>query len=538
MVIERTPIWIFLLLLCAFSLEALPTINVAANVQWKSIYENQPIQGTLTITHDLNQKVNPGSVQLEGRPLKVTFVQQTKIAENSPLVIDIYNFEIPGMPKGLQLLPSISVEIDGKRYESTPSTFEVLPGTGSSGPYIKLENIYKGDKTLYPGQRAMIGYRYSYNPSFDLTKEELPLLNADNLKKIGEKEIKNFQSGNLSITEITQFVEAVKPGEFKFGPSTVAGIPYTEDSRGNRTYIKKVVTTEAPALTILVENFPNAGKPASFNGAVGQFDFAVNMLTSKEVRQGDEVKLKMTISGKGQLEKIMPPDLCCQPGFSGLFKDSDLPPVGKVEGNSKTFISTLYPMTQMIQAVPAIEFSWFDPVSKKYEKMSSEPFPLLVKAAPHQMPSLTNEIAMATPIDSLKPLEISGNYLLANLDLHNRIFGSYWVFALLPLGCLFIFFQVAYRQEKEKQGKQTLKRSDELFNEAILAKRDEKTFFALLEKAFTALRAEKGLKSEPEEARQFFEKLNYARFSGKGKVDLTEVILEANTLFNRLKEKE
>lgn len=535
MVVKKVFIWWLCFILFTPFLDALPTINVSAEVQWNTIYENQPIKGTLTITRDLNQKVNKESFKMSGKPLKVDFVQETKIAENSPLVVDIYSFEIPGMSKGLQMLPAISVEIDGKPYESIPSTFEVLPGTGTSGPYIKLENIYQGEKILYPGQRALVGYRYSYNASFDLTKEELPLLYAENLKKVGEKEIKNFQSGNLSITEITQYVEAAKAGEYKYGPSVVAGIPYTEDNRGNRTYLKTVLSSEAPVLTIQVDNFPIAGKPASFNGAVGQFDFAVNMETPHEVREGDEVKLKMTVFGKGQLEKVLPPDLCCQPGFSGLFKNSDLPPVGQIKADTKIFQAALYPTTPLITAIPSIEFSWFDPVKKTYEKKRSVSIPLTVLPSHlEQEPSLKDKMAQANVSEVMRPLLIAANYFLENKNLRNRFFGSFWVIGLIPLGCLFIFFQLAYKREKEKSSLLKFSQSDHLFKEA-LAKKKEKGFFALLEKAFDRLVEEKNLEEKPEELKQFFDKINRMRFSGKEKIDLPGLILEADRLFNKFR---
>ena len=109
---------LILFLISVSSLNALETIQVSAGVQWANIYENQPIEGTVSVTHDIGQKIDVDSIKIGNKPLKVTLDKEVKIATNSPLVITIYRFTIPGMSKGLQLLPAISVNIAGKTYSS------------------------------------------------------------------------------------------------------------------------------------------------------------------------------------------------------------------------------------------------------------------------------------------------------------------------------------------------------------------------------------------------------------------------------------
>ena len=227
----------------------------------------------------------------------------------------------------------------------------------------------EGTQPLYPGQRALVGYRYLYNTSVQLTEENLPLLETTDFRKIGEKIIKDSEQGNLSITDVWQIIEAQQPGEYTYGPSVIAGKPYVQDASGKRVYLKPSLKSEIPPFKVVVDAFPS-GKPGSFNGAVGNFSFTQNLLSAPELRVSDRIDLQMIVSGTGQLDNLMAPDLCCQPGFSGFFKTSDLPTVGKIENNKKIFVVPLYPLTPYVKEIPSVEFSYFDPVKKVYKQDS------------------------------------------------------------------------------------------------------------------------------------------------------------------------
>lgn len=547
MVTVRTLGWLIFTLHVG-SLFALPDVNVSAQVQWENIYENQPIDGSVSVTYSKDKKMDPTSFKIGGKPLKVVLYKEVQISDTPPLLVTTYNFQLPGMEKGLQLLPAVSVQVGGKTYQSTPSTFQVHEGGPKTGPILKLENVYEGLTPLYPGQRAQVGYRYLYNTNIELTEEYLPLLDAANFRKIGDKSINNAESGNMTATLITQVVEAVTEGSYTFGPSLIAGNAYVMDARGKRTYLTPKLVAEAPALEIDVAGFPNDGKPASFNGAVGQFNFQVKMLTPSQVHMGDKIEIQMVISGNGQLENILPPDLCCQIGYSGVFKTSDLPPVGKISGNAKTFVVSVYPLTTEIDTLPPIEFSFFDPLKRKYVSLISQGTPLTVLPAPVVKKNNPNkEIALAADMqERVTPIEINSNYSLQSLDLRNRPFGGLWVLALAPLGFLLLFFQAALKNDLERKHLLALPvRSKRLFQEAADSVSDEKRFYTLLERSFLALLAEKKLIGEPVaqieklpldrplalKVRQFFQDLDHRRFSGNGSVTTKDVLAKAKSLF-------
>src|SRR5262249_40157844 len=127
-------------------------------------------------------------------------------------------------------------------------------------------------------------------------------------------------------------------------------------------------------------------KPLSFNGAVGQFNFSAKLLSSPKVKVGDTMKLLLEVSGQGQLENVLPPDLCCQAGFSGLFKTSDLPPQTEMKENTKSFIVEIAPLFPTIDSIPPIAFSYFDPSFNQYQTIITPGIPIQVQPLEKKAP--------------------------------------------------------------------------------------------------------------------------------------------------------
>ena len=176
-------------------------------------------------------------------------------------------------------------------------------------------------------------------------------------------------------------MEAVKPGSYKFDRANIQGYVYRNDPFGGHIYLQPMLSAETPPMTITVLPFPEKGKPASFNGAIGPFsNFSAALLSSSSISVGDKIVLKIEISGQGQAANAPLPDLCCQPGFSGVFQLSDLPPVEKVSGNKKTFTVEMRPLIADIKSLPPIEFSYFIPASKTYGVLHSQAIPIAVKS--------------------------------------------------------------------------------------------------------------------------------------------------------------
>jgi len=543
-------------------------VKVTAEVDPNNaMVENAPLTTTIMITHPNTLKVDPNSFILEKSPLKVEFVRDVRISPASNLLISIYQFVLKGQPKGLHILPPIRVKVGGKQYESIASTYEILdkktPSASSPNlpptlpsrplpttpsppvqPALQLEALVDGPNPMYPGQRAKLVYRYLFSGSIELSKEYLPMLEPKGLRKIGDTEISDYTRGNLSVHEISQEVEAVDPGAFSFGPSYAEGLAYS----------KTKLHVEAPAITVTVKPLPTDGRPASFNGAIGNFTFKASLMGSGEVNVGDKFSLAIDISGKGVLENVPLPDLCCQPGFSGRFRSNDLPPAGEIQGTVKHFTVELRPLSEDIKEVPSIEFSYFNPEIQKYVILQSSPIPIKVNPIKTQIPDGNIPAAKSQPGENVpsninKPalIEIEGNYVLDQASLHNQLFASWLDLLIIPLAIILLFVQIQLRRDFLKRKLQLKKEhSSEIFAQAMQTPSNSPLFFHLLNKAFLLRLVEKGeldsIDLAPENlstqgaaglVRAFLLNLEEIRFSGKGRIDQS-LLKEAENLFHKL----
>lgn len=388
-----------------------PSVKVDVELQWGSIYENTPFKATLSITHDANNKIDEKSFEMKGTKLSSKFLKEVRFSPSSNVVISMYEIQFGGLPRGLQTLPPISAIVGGKKYSSSPSGFEVKslePGNNTpppppnkkTAPYLKLEVIAGDKERLYPGEKTTFGYRYIYNTDVDLQEEVLPLLEADGFKKEGEKEIEDGDLHGESVRQVTQKVMTLKPGTYTFPPSHIMGYPYTMEG-GQKVYSKTPLRADVPSFKVTVLDFPKEGKPTSFNGAIGQYEMEVKLMTKPPVRVGDKIVLELQIKGEGDLESVKAPDLCCQPGFSGFFKTSDLPPKSEVVGNVKTFTIEIVPLNSDVESIPPISFSFFDPEKESYQELVNQGFPFRVEKS--ELPSPPTPMPLSSSLERSFP---------------------------------------------------------------------------------------------------------------------------------------
>lgn len=540
-------------------------ISMTAEIEKGNHIEYQPLKGLIAIMHDKNDKVDEKSFRLQDKPLSVEPLQEVAISPSSPIVISFYRFELQGQTRGLHELPAISAKVGQKTLTSVPTTYEVgvlAVGEAASKVVLQFENIVKGDQTLFPGERIKLGYRYTYSGSIDLTEETLPLLDATGFLKIGAKSIKDFKKGTLNIREITQEVEASKPGTYTLGPSSVVGYAYKMDDYGKRQYLKPQLQSGAPAVTITVNPFPEKDKPPSFNGAIGPYDhFTVHLLSSPKINVGDKIVLAVEIGGKGQLANVPLPALCCQPGFSGQFALSDLPPSEQSKGPSaKEFTVEMRVLSASITQIPPVEFAYFDPASHAYKVLRSQPIPISVAAL--SPPPASSTAAPAVPekkVDTtashgevahnLAPIEIQGIKPLNLSDLRNPILGSWSVILSLPLALLGLLLQLNSYKAMQREGTIVKpKTSQDFMKEAQQALRDNPKgspeYFNRLKAALLLRLKEKGhtltLNTNPEtlpeegvsgKVREFLVRIEEKRFTGQEQDIDQSIQKEAESLF-------
>ena len=140
----------------------------------------------------------------------------------------------------------------------------------------------------------------------------------------------------------------------------------------NRNVKNIEATLKSKPVPLDVKPLPETGKPASFNGAVGNFSFS-SELDRNVLKANDAITIKASISGKGNLDLVE----VSTPKFPSDFETYD----PKISSNIKTTNSGIsgtkrfeylaIPRAAGDFEIDPIEFSYFNPRDKKYHSFTS-----------------------------------------------------------------------------------------------------------------------------------------------------------------------
>jgi hypothetical protein len=453
------------------------------------------------------------------------------------------------------VLSPISVYVGDALYLTEKTTFEVY-GTFAS-PNLRLEAFIQSSPRLFPGERLKFIYRIYFKRDVELTRQDMPLFDAEGFKKIGDKQVRNYTKGVFQVQEIIQEVESVEPGKYNFPPSVLEGFFYKEDFFGQRRYEKPKLIAESDPLSITVLSFPENGRPDSFNGAVGEFTFDVSLKGDSKVRAGDKLELEVAISGSGNLSSVKLPLVSQQYEFKEHFRFSDLPSIGKTSSIFKYFVLDMRPLSATVKEIPSIEFSFFEPNQERYVTLKSNPISITVQP----FLSYSEPVELVTGVVEFKteeqksdeelaplllgPIEIFGNFQLNRSSLHSgQSYEIKWALFLLPLSLIVLFAQLSLQKRREKRFyKASLVSSDTLFYQALKDKS-----LCLLEKSFVRLLLEKELVDNEKcsianlpnltlfnSIKELFTAFEVSRFAKEGVIEENTLFENAQQLFEKLK---
>lgn len=129
-------------------------------------------------------------------------------------------------------------------------------------------------------------------------------------------------------------------------------------------------------IKINVKPLPAEGRPDSFSGAVGQFEVKA-FIEGNQFPLNQPFSLRVRFEGSGNAKLIELPSLQLPPGLEIYDTKSD----SKFFKNGKSykeFEVLLIPRQEGEMIIPAMNFSLFDPVQKKYITRTTEPITLKI----------------------------------------------------------------------------------------------------------------------------------------------------------------
>ena len=260
------------------------------------------------------------------------------------------------------------------------------------------ENIYVrtvvNKRVCYAGEPLLVSYElYTclQSTSMLLSQPVLPGLIAHSMQVNNEEvRYKKHNGKQCRLYRMLQY-QAIpyQEGEIFIEPVSVQNTVSYTDADGTKKEYKGSVTGEE--VKINVNAMPSENKPPLYSGAVGTFNISSPVYTFK-CGAGEQHTLTIIIEGAGSFDDIELPAISWPIGVEHFTpKDrSEIDYNVFPASGRKVFEIPFVCKNADSFYMPAIAFSFFDPVQKQYKTVQTQPIAIVVKPdeiAPKQIPS-------------------------------------------------------------------------------------------------------------------------------------------------------
>lgn len=287
--------------------------------------------------------------------------------------------------------------------------------SGSSGPVFGGASSGAGKSAPYKGDKVFLVMSVPKNQIY--VNETVPLVLKLYVDDVGLRDIeypllesKGFSTAEWSEPQKTEEsyrgqmygvlvfkrdISGIKEGEYTLGPAKLGcKMVVRKDPQRQSSFFKRSafdnddffsdifrryetypIDLESNPVAMTVLAFPEEGKPADYQGAVGDYRMEVKVDPVK-VKVGDPVTVRMTISGEGNMDTITAPKMEIGEDFK-----SYEPQVTK-KGTTKIYEQILIPKTTKVKEIPGVSFSFFNPRKGKYETITKPPVKIEVQEQP------------------------------------------------------------------------------------------------------------------------------------------------------------
>ena len=336
-------------------------------------------------------------------------------------------------------ITSNKITLTIKKADSQPQASKdvfVTARVSNQTPYVNEQIIY----TFKLYRRIQIANASLENPSFDGFRVE-PLGKERQYEKV-------VNGRKFAVTEIKQALFPTREGTIEIGPATIQCdvVVRTGRQRGffddaffgfSRT---KPKLFHSSPIAVEVKPLPTEGMTSLFSGLVGEFSLTTSV-SKKKLEVGDTTTLTITIAGTGNIKDAQGPE------FPPLdyFKVYDDKPAFTTKTSQNTFGGTftikkaLVPLKDGSLKVPALSFTYFNPVKGIFELSKSAPLMLMVLPSPDKEKLHLVE-AMGTTTSKEEVKILGKDILPINASLSalrtysiNPWHWSYWFFFILPI---------------------------------------------------------------------------------------------------------
>ena len=425
-----------------------------------------------------------------------------------------YSYIIKPLNKGEFIIPHATINLNNEILKSNPIKVIVLdpveiPKDPNDPNYIAQQNVHLvaeiSKSNPYVGEGIYVEYRLyvSQNISVsDFSFTESPQYNGfwnQDIKIRGLNAKNGTYNGEQYRYVVLQkaLLIPTKSGKLTIDPikmDIVIGVPTGRGDFFGNPIVRNVTKSFASAKKFIQSKaLPIEGKPESFNGAVGDFNFVVN--SSKNILKSNEsATVSVKVTGNGNLKLFELPEIKT-PSELEVFTPEQKE---KITINSRgikgsvTKNYTVVPQFKGKYKIPSTEFSYFDLKENKYVSLNSED--LFVEVLEGK------ELVTNSDMDSTtkKEIIVTGDnfrYIQTNSTFHQAIQSDFYTsklyYLLLVLPLLFIPVGIAIARKNKARSNDVLgnrlRKADRLakkyLSEAKKQLGTKEAFYVALEKA-------------------------------------------------------
>ena len=426
-----------------------------------------------------------------------------------------YSYFLTPEKKGNYTIGQASIEIDGDIYKTLPVKVQVTeavesslsPGSPSSVVDDDIElSIEISKSNPYLNEPISVEFKLLFNPKINVT----------NLGEIDNPEFKNFWSQNIKIPRLeikstsykgqrynyVTWKKALlfpqKAGDLELLPLTLdvtIDVPTNRrDFFGNTIYTQTSKKVASRKRIIKVKNFPENGKPESFNGAVGNFDISLNSSKS-QLKATESFQLEFKVNGNGNLKLFSLPEITVPSSlekYAPEFKEKINTSLSGMNGEISN-VYTIVPQYQGKYPIPPVEFSFFNPKTEQYVTLYSNESIVDVLDGPTRLSEsnvqASNPVSNSiTSSDQFNFIKLSSDFI--QIDRKNIIDSKKILFTLFLIPIIILVLAIIYFNLRNKKVSENILKSRDAdllarqyLNNAKIDMNNKDSFYASLENA-------------------------------------------------------
>ena len=426
-----------------------------------------------------------------------------------------YSYFLTPEKKGNYTIGQASIEIDGDIYKTLPVKVQVTeavesslsPGSPSSVVDDDIElSIEISKSNPYLNEPISVEFKLLFNPKINVT----------NLGEIDNPEFKNFWSQNIKIPRLeikstsykgqrynyVTWKKALlfpqKAGDLELLPLTLdvtIDVPTNRrDFFGNTIYTQTSKKVASRKRIIKVKNFPENGKPESFNGAVGNFDISLNSSKS-QLKATESFQLEFKVNGNGNLKLFSLPEIIVPSSlekYAPEFKEKINTSLSGMNGEISN-VYTIVPQYQGKYPIPPVEFSFFNPKTEQYVTLYSNESIVDVLDGPTRLSEsnvqASNPVSNSiTSSDQFNFIKLNSNF--TEIDANNIIDSKKILFTLFLIPIIILVLAIIYFNLRNKKVSENILKSRDAdllarqyLNNAKIDMNNKDSFYASLENA-------------------------------------------------------